>query len=190
MVSKAIFNELTTDEFKAKQLGSSLENKIYKNINRELSNKEVQEEIHKEFPKRSIHRRNTGYALDALLDSSIFSESEENINISKLLCGSEGTLAFTTAITLQLDDLPPENKIIVAAHFNSIQESLEAVLVAMKHKLYMCELMDKTILDCTKNNREQLKNRVFIEGDPQAVLLLEVKAEFYLKSREFSKKAN
>ena len=186
--SNAIFTALTADEFKAKQMGSSLENKIYKNINRELSNKEIQEEILKEFPKRSIHRRNTGYALDALLDSSIFSESEEKINIAKLLCGSEGTLAFTTAIKLQLDDIPPENKIIVAAHFNSIQESLEAVLVAMKHKLYMCELMDKTILDCTKNNREQLKNRAFIEGDPQALLLLEVKADSISKAEHLAKK--
>ncbi len=186
--SNAIFNSLTAGEFKAKQLGSLLENKIYKNINRELSNKEIQEEILKEFPKRSIHRRNTGYALDALLESSIFSKSEEKINIAKLLCGSEGTLAFTTAIKLQLDVMPPENKIIVATHFNSIQESLEAVLVAMKHKLYMCELMDKTILDCTKNNREQLKNRDFIEGDPQAVLLLEVKADSISKAENLAKK--
>ena len=80
-----------------------------------------------------------------------------NINISKLLCGSEGTLAFTTEITLQLDHFPPKESILLAAHFNSIQESMEAVVIAMKHNLYMCELMDKTILDCTKNNREQIK---------------------------------
>ncbi len=174
--SEAIFNSLNAEEFKAKQLGTTLENKIYKTIYAELSSASAQEEILKEFPKASIHRRNTGYAVDTLLHTSAFSESEEKINIAKLLCGSEGTLAFTTSITLQLDTLPPQQKIVVAAHFNSIQESLEAVLVAMKHNLYMCELMDKTILDCTKSNREQLKNRFFIEGDPEAVLLLEVKA--------------
>jgi len=174
--SEAIFNSLNTNEFRTKQLGITLENKIYKTIHKELSNKENQEEIIKEFPKTSIHRRNTGYAVDTLLDTNAFSESTKKINIAKLLCGSEGTLAFTTSITLQLDSLPPQQKIVVAAHFNSIQESLEAVLIAMKHNLYMCELMDKTILDCTKNNRAQLKNRFFIEGDPQAVLLLELKA--------------
>jgi FAD/FMN-containing dehydrogenase/Fe-S oxidoreductase len=174
--SEAIFNSLNADEFRVKQLGTSLENKIYKTINNELSNKETQEEIINEFPKASIHRRNTGYAVDALLPTSAFSDTEDKINVAKLLCGSEGTLAFTTSITLQLDDLPPEQKIVVAAHFKSIQESLKAVLVAMKHNLYMCELMDKTILDCTKSNREQSKNRFFIEGDPEAVLLLEVKA--------------
>ena len=56
---------------------------------------------------------------------------------------------------------------MVAAHFTSIQESLEAVVVAMKQNLYTCELMDKTILDCTKNNREQRLNRFFLEGDPE-----------------------
>ena len=133
-------------------------------------------EIKNDFPKASIHRRNTGYALDELLNTSVFSNSEEKINIAKLLCGSEGTLAFTTEITLQLDDLPPTESILVAAHFNSIQESLEAVVVAMQHNLYMCELMDKTILDCTKNNREQTKNRFFVEGDPKAILMLEIKS--------------
>jgi len=53
---------------------------------------------------------------------------------------------------------------------------MEAVVIAMKHNLFMCELMDKTILDCTKNNREQVKNRFFIEGNPAAILMLEVKS--------------
>ncbi|MCF6346896.1 MAG: FAD-binding protein [Flavobacteriaceae bacterium] len=175
--SEAVFNSLNTDEFRAKQLGTTLENKIYKTLYRELSDKETQKEILNEFPKASIHRRNTGYAVDALLHTSAFADTEEKINIVKLLCGSEGTLAFTTSITLQLDKLPPKQKIVIAVHFNSIQESLEAVLIAMKHSLYMCELMDKTILDCTKSNREQIKNRFFIEKDPQALLLLEVKAD-------------
>lgn len=185
--SEAVFNELSTDEFNAKKRGNTLESKIYNAIFTELSSEENQQEIKKEFPKSSIHRRNTGYAVDELLNTSVFSTSEEKINIAKLLCGSEGTLAFTTEITLKLDKLPPQHSILVAAHFNSIQESLEAVVVAMKHNLYMCELMDKTILDCTKNNREQLKNRFFVEGNPKAILMLEVKSE---SPEETEKQAN
>lgn len=173
---EVVFNSLDANEFKAKQIGNTLENNIYKTINKELSSKETQESILNEFPKKSIHRRNTGYAVDKLLHSSAFTDTDEKINIAKLLCGSEGTLAFTTSITLQLNDLPPTNSIVIAAHFNSVEESLNAVLIAMKHNLYMCELMDKTILDCTKNNHEQLKNRFFIENDPKAILLLEVKS--------------
>ena len=175
--SEVEFNELNPEQFKQKLSLNTLEGTIYKTINKALSKKNIQNEIIKEFPKKSIHRRNTGYAVDALLDTSIFSKSDHKINISKLLCGSEGTLALTTEIKIKLDRLPPKERIVLAVHFNSIKESLEAVLIAMKHDLYMCELMDKTILDCTSNNREQLKNRFFIEGDPEAVLLLEVNAE-------------
>lgn len=175
--SEAIFEEVSKEEFNQKRNGNTLENKIYNSIFSELSKPEIQQEIKKEFPKSTIHRRNTGYCVDELLKTEIFSDTTEKINIAKLLCGSEGTLAFTTEIKLQLDDLPPEESILVAVHFNSIQESLEAVVVAMQHNLYMCELMDKTILDCTKNNREQTKNRFFIESDPEAILMLEVKSD-------------
>ena len=184
--SEVVFNALDAEAFKQKRLQPNLEGKIYKTLYAELSSESVQDEILKEFPKKSIHRRNTGYAIDALLDSSIFSETSQPINLSKLLCGSEGTLAFTTAIKLQVEPLAPEFKVIVASHFESIQESLQAVLVAMKHNLYTCELMEKTILDCTKNNREQLKNRFFVKGEPQAILLLEIASKSEEKATELA----
>jgi len=174
--SEVNFNSLSAEEFRVKMRGNTLESKIYSTFYNELSKPEAKEEIIKEFPKKSIHRRNNGYAVDELLTASIFSGNDKNINIAKLLCGSEGTLAFTTEITLKLDELPPKESILIAAHFTSIQESMKAVVVAMKHNLFMCELMDKTILECTKNNREQNKNRFFVDGDPEAILMLEVSA--------------
>jgi FAD/FMN-containing dehydrogenase/Fe-S oxidoreductase len=175
--SEAIFEAVSSEEFLQKTKGKNLENTIYKNIHTELSQKAIQNEIHKEFPSESIHRRNTGYSVDSLLSSDLFGGNSPTINISKLLCGSEGTLAFSTEITIKLDELAPQHNIMIGAHFESIQESLEAVVVAMKHKLYNCELMDKIILDCTKNNREQQKNRFFLKGDPKAILMLEVAAD-------------
>ena len=74
--SEAIFNRLTKNEFFEKTKGESLENKIYRNIYKELSNTETQKEIRKQFPKPSIHRRNTGYAIDALIETSIFQEDK------------------------------------------------------------------------------------------------------------------
>jgi FAD/FMN-containing dehydrogenase/Fe-S oxidoreductase len=174
--TSAIFRDLSCNAFKTKMQGPNLENKIYKKLYDELSQESVQNEIHNNFPNPKIHRRNNGYAVDVLLDCALFGGKNESINVGQLLCGSEGTLAFTTEITLQLDDLQPKENLMIGAHFNSISESLEAVVVAMKHNLYTCELMDKTILDCTKNNREQIKNRFFIEGDPGAILMLEVAA--------------
>ena len=170
------FSSLNAEEYRHKMIGNSIESNIYSTLNTELSKPEVQAEIIKEFPKKSIHRSNNGYAIDHLINTEIFSDNKEKFNLSKLLCGSEGTLAFTTDITLEVNDLPPKESVLVAAHFTSIKESMEAVVVAMKHNLYMCELMDKTILDCTINNREQLKNRFFVKGDPKAILMLELSA--------------
>lgn len=184
--SEVNFSPISSDEFISKSKENSLEGNIYKTIFNELSNPENQQEIKNEFPKKSIHRRNTGYAIDLLLSSDVFRGTEKTINLSQLLCGSEGTLAFTTEITLKLDNLPPTESVLVAAHFNSIDESMKAVVVAMKHNLFMCELMDKTILDCTKNNRTQTANRFFIEGDPKAILMLEVCAETIEEATTFS----
>lgn len=186
--SQVVFGELSSAAFIEKTKGDSLENTIYRKLFEELAVMETQEEIKKEFPKPEIHRRNTGYAVDILLKSDLFSGNEPTINVGKLLCGSEGTLAFTTEVTLKVDDLPPTNNVMVVAHFDTIQESLEAVVTAMKHHLYTCEMMDDTILNCTKTNREQAKNRFFIQGDPKAVIMMEVGS--YISMEDAESQAN
>ena len=167
------FAALTKEEFNSKTKGNSLESSLYKQIYTELGNPIIREQITEGYPKASITRRNTGYAVDALMHSTVFEDTEETFNFSKLLCGSEGTLAFTTELKLQIVPLPKPFQVVLNAHFNSITESLQATLVAMKLMPSACELMDKTILDCTKNNITQQKNRFFVEGDPEAILMVE-----------------
>lgn len=174
--SKVTFEELTKEEFEEKCKLSSLEGKVYQGISKELSNEETREEIHSQFPKKSIHRRNTGYAVDELLKSEVF-EGNEKFNFCKLLSGSEGTLAFTTEIKISLDPLPDPIDIVVAAHFETINQSMKASQVAMKHPATAVELMDKIILDCTKESIEYSKNRYFVEGDPEAILMVEFRGK-------------
>ncbi len=173
--SEVVFSEVSQEEFNTKKKLETLEGAIYKNIFDTISSKTIQQEIKKNFPKPEIHRRNTGYAIDELIESDVFSENTQKFNMCTLLTGSEGTLAFTTQITLQLDDLPPKESLMIAAHFQTIEDCLKAVVPVMKHSLYTCEMMDKTILDCTKNNIEQFKNRFFIVNDPKAILMLELR---------------
>lgn len=175
--SDVFFSEITSQEFHQKKINQTLEGSIYKTIYNELSQEAIQQEIINEFPKPEIHRRNTGYAVDEFLKSDLFGGKQTTINPAKFLSGSEGTLVFSTEITIQLDSLAPTFSIMVCPHFTSINQSLKATVTAMKHKLYACELMDKVILDCTKNNREQAKNRFFLQGDPEAVLMLEVSSD-------------
>ncbi|MDO7544271.1 MAG: FAD-binding oxidoreductase, partial [Flavobacteriaceae bacterium] len=173
--STAEFKDLSSDAFKDKMLEASAEGQIYKGIYNLLSPLEIQSQITDAFPKKEIHRRNTGYAIDLLLEADILG-GDAPFNMAHLLSGSEGTLALTTEITLQLDDLPPSYAAMVVTHYNSLEDCLKDVAPVMKCNLYTCEMMDKIILDCTKSNREQSENRKFIEGDPAAVLMLEVRA--------------
>ena len=175
--NEAEFKALTSNEFDGKLAQKTFESKLYENIHKELLNKNIRNKILKEFPKKSIHRRNTGYAVDELLNNNIFGETNADFNMCQLLTGSEGTLAFTTEITLQLDVLPPGHKAMVVTHYKTLEDCLSDVVPAMKHSLHTCEMMDKVILDCTKNNKQQLANRFFVEGDPAALLMLEVRAD-------------
>ncbi len=173
----AEFKAISSEEFHEKLKQNSLEGEIYKTIFNALHSREVQNQIQSEFPRPEIHRRNTGYAIDELIKSEIFSDSFEAFNMCHLLAGSEGTLAITTEITLQLDDLPPKESVMVALHFDSIRKCLQSVSALMKHNLYTCEMMDNTILNLTKHNKTQEENRSFIQGNPAAILLCEFKSD-------------
>jgi FAD/FMN-containing dehydrogenase/Fe-S oxidoreductase len=171
--SEAEFKAIATEEFYKITKGSNLESSIYRTFNEILSDAVNQKEIRKEFPKPSIHRRNTGYAIDNLLETDPFTGNATPFNLSKLLAGSEGTLAFTTEIKLNLVPLPPKQKALICVHCHTVAEALKGNLVALRFNPGAVELMDKTIMDCTKDNITQRKNRFFIEGDPGAILIIE-----------------
>ena len=154
-----------------------LEGTIYRFFIERLQDQDLQSRIQQEYPKASIHRRNTGYAIDELLHLKPFAEKGPDFNLCPLLAGSEGTLAFTTEIKLSLDPMPAPEAVVVAAHFDSIKESMAATLIAMQLEPSACELMDKIILDCTKGSLEYAKNRFFVEGDPAAILCVEFRSE-------------
>jgi len=171
--SEAEFKAISPDEFHNKCEGNGLEASIYKTVRQLLSNYDNQVEIKKQFPKKSIERRNTGYAVDLLIDTAPFTAGGEDFNFCKLIAGSEGTLAFITEIKLNVVPLPPKEVGLLCVHFNSIDESLRANLIALQYKPSASELIDHYILECTKDNIEQSKNRFFVQGDPGAILVIE-----------------
>lgn len=178
---KAVFKDLTVEEFlaKANGIGTSgeIENQIYFDIREALSSEDVRLEIEKEFPKKSIPRRNTGYAVDLLADTEPFVGNKQPFNFCKLIAGSEGTLCLITEIKLNCVPVLPEHVAMMCPHFETINESLRGTLVALKHKPSQVELMDDIVLECTKSNIEQRENRGFVKGDPKAVLMIEIHRE-------------
>jgi FAD/FMN-containing dehydrogenase/Fe-S oxidoreductase len=177
--SETTFKALSKEEFNAKLNGNpnKLEKAIYENINAILSSSENQKEIRSHFPDPKLTRRNMGYAIDVLMESEIFTEGGEAFNFCKLMAGSEGTLAFSTKIKLNIIPLPPKYKGLVCAHFETLEESLLGNLVALKHKPTAIELMDDPVMQAAKQNIEQNKNRFFIKGDPGALLMIEFSFE-------------
>jgi len=173
--SEATFKALTQEAFRRKLNGNTppLEKSIYENIYSILSNRENQQEIREQFPDPRLTRRNMGYAIDVLLDSEVFTEGGGKFNFCRLLAGSEGTLAFSYRIKLNVIPLPPQHKGLVCAHFETLEDALHGNLIALKHNPTAVELMDDTIMQCTKQNIEQNKNRFFLEGDPGALLMIE-----------------
>lgn len=168
--SEVVFKELSKEEYQKKCSLQTLEGKIYRSIEEMMQDQEKQKAIAEGFPKASVKRRNTGYALDTILQ--MFT-SGMSFNLSKLIGGSEGTLCFITEVKLRLLDLPPSDKGVVAVHTNTINEALRANLIALKHLCMASELVDDIILDFTKTNIDQSKNRFFVEGEPRAILMVE-----------------
>ncbi len=174
--SEVHFGALTTDEFREKCSGDPglLETKIYRNLQEMLSDQRNAGEIRREYPHPALRRRNNGYALDALLETDPFTGNGQKFNVCKLLAGSEGTLAFTTSMKLNLVPVTNDRTGLVCAHFGSLQDAVRANIIALKHNPAAVELIDDYILNCTKDNIEQNRNRFFVKGDPKAILLIEI----------------
>lgn len=176
--SEATFGPLTPEEFAAKCAGSggenTLETHIYRAVRDLLGDAGNRALIRDNFPKPTVTRRNTGYALDRLMECAVFDPaSAQPFNLCRLLAGSEGTLFVGVEFELNLEPLPKPGALL-CAHFPDVQSALRAVLIAMRHRPHGCELMDRTLLDGTRDHPEHSRNRFFLQGDPGAVLMVEI----------------
>ena len=136
--------------------------------------------IEENYPDKSLRRRSCGYAIDEVIEDLHNASKpleERTINLCTVLAGSEGTLAFITEIKVNLDPLPPKEKMVVCAHCDTLQKSFFGNLVALRFHPSAVELMDHNILELSKQNVEQQKNRFFVQGDPAAILIIELRGE-------------
>jgi FAD/FMN-containing dehydrogenase/Fe-S oxidoreductase len=145
---------------------ATLADKILLKTNAILANASNQEEIRKNFPKSTIERRNTGYALDVLLGMEPFTPKGPPFNLAKFIAGSEGTLCFITEVKLNLVPLPPKEGGLVCVHCHSIDEALRTTLVALRYGPFAVELIDDIILERADSNPEQRKNSFFVQKTP------------------------
>lgn len=170
--SETTFEPLTASLLHEKLNLQTFEGNLYRTVFNLLERHGQQ--ILENFPHPSIKRRNTGYALDELYrHHQPFNPQGKPFNLAPLICGSEGTLAVIKQATLNLVALPKHRQLI-CAHFNSVEAALKVVPGLLEFKPAAIELIDKATLDGAKANRQQQQNRFWIEGDPLAVLVIEL----------------
>jgi FAD/FMN-containing dehydrogenase/Fe-S oxidoreductase len=132
------------------------------------------EQIRARFPR--LVRRNAGYGLDLILAQLDRGVSAEDLDLSGLICGSEGTLAVVVGAKLKLHPVPAARGLAIASF-----RDLDAAIAAVRPILQTCpsavELLDKAVLSAARGNaqcREYVDLLPRIDGrDPAAALYVE-----------------
>ncbi len=131
----------------------------------ELGTRETKE-VAKRFPK--VQRRVGGYNLDVLT-----SEARSSLNLAHLLVGSEGTLAVSNKIHLNLQTIP-EHKVLGVCHFPTFYEAMSTTQHLVELGPDAVELVDQTMLELAAEIPQfQQKLKRFVKGKPGSLLLVE-----------------
>ena len=158
------FREIPRTEVPA---GDTLEATCYRTVLGLAS--EHAAEIDRRYPK--ILRHVGGYNLDEITDPA------KPVNLTRIMVGSEGTLGIILEAKLRLVPLPNAKAVMVVV-FHDLLESLAATPVILEHKPSAVEVMDKSILDYTRQNATLDRIRTtYIEGDPASTLCVELYAD-------------
>lgn len=157
--------ECTPEEYAAKQAQGDREGEIYHEFRKIIEHNK--EEIIRRFPK--VMRRVGGYNLDEFVHT-------DQWNLSKLITGSEGTLATTLELKLNLEPLP-RFKSVCVVHFKELLKAIAATEPILAYKPSAVEILDKTVIDLSRANLSTQRACHFVDGDPAAVLIVEFYSE-------------
>lgn len=165
--TELVLNECSKETFGQKALQKNREGEIYRKVYETIE--QNREEIKERFPK--VMRRVGGYNLDEFVYT-------DQWNLAKLITGSEGTLAATLELKLNLVPLP-KFKSVVVVHFADLLEAIRAVQPMLPFEPSAIEIIDRTVLHLSAENLTTRHLCHFIEGDPAAILIVEFYGDTY-----------
>ena len=161
----ATFGPVKRSELSSRLNGDSLEASIYRTA---LALADAhRDEIDRRYPK--IPRRVSGYNLDELLDP-------DEVNLAKLVVGSEGTLATVVEAKLKLVPLPPAVGLAVL-HFDGLLPALETGTEILELEPSAVELVDEMVMDLARKSLEYSRLMHFVQGEPKALIIVEFSGE-------------
>ena len=175
--SEAQFRPLNGPELEAKLISSGLESEIYRQVKRIAQ--ENRDEVLARYPR--IMRRVSGYNLDEFIDSTHDGEtntpgSPSPFDLSKMVVGSEGTLCVITEAKVNLVPVPAK-KALAVLHFRDMVGACEATWDILQHKPAAVELIGRMILDRCRASLGFARLTHFVEGEPDAILVVEFNGE-------------
>lgn len=165
------FKELCPTEFERACGQQGREGKILSDFKRIIEAN--QQEIKKRFPK--VVRKVSGYNLDSFVNTP----SGGGWNLSKLMVGSEGTLATVLEAKLNLEPLPAA-KCLCVVHFAELLDALKAVKSILVQRPSAVEILDRQIIEQARQSPATAGLCGFLKGEPAAVLVV----EFFGRSTE------
>lgn len=155
------FNPLKKNSWEERGRRSGLEGAIYRGLPRILE--KYADQIEEDYP--AIFRTVAGYGLNILYN-------QRQPNLASLLAGSEGTLGIITSGIINLVPIP-RCKHLYLVHFEEMRKALEVVPQILESNPSAVELMDNLLLELTRSKPEYREMLRFIQGDPEAILLVE-----------------
>ncbi len=159
--TETLFRDMSDEEVAKKTKQTDLEGRAYSEVVRLAENHRA--EIDRRYPK--ILRRVGGYNLDEFTKPQPF-------NMSRMIVGSEGTLATVLEAKLRVIPLP-RARVLGVVQFGDLIESMAAVSPILETGPAAVELVDRMILEQTRGSIALSRDRGWVEGDPRAVLVVE-----------------
>jgi len=123
-----------------------IEARIYAEVSRVL--KENEREIRKRYP--NLMRNVSGYNLDKLLEDI---DKRGEVNVGRLMAGSEGTLAIVTEATVSLEPIPNETAVVLLT-YDKMLDAMRDVAPILEHDPSAVEVMDDVLLDLARDIAE------------------------------------
>jgi FAD/FMN-containing dehydrogenase/Fe-S oxidoreductase len=163
--SETVLKDFTLDAVEKKSRADTIEGRAYREVFRLAQ--QHKNEILARYPK--IMRRVSGYNLDEFIKPQPF-------NLSRMLVGSEGTLATVVEAKMRLVPKPKWTAMSVI-HFHDDIEALQASQTILETAPYALESTDKMILDLARGNIVQSQRLGFVQGTPSSLLMVEYAGE-------------
>jgi len=170
--SEVVLKDLLPQEVEKRSRADTIEGRACREVFRLAQ--QHKNEILARYPK--IMRRVSGYNLDEFVKAQPF-------NLSRVIVGSEGTLATVVEAKMRLVPKPKWTAMDVI-HFDDDIEALECAQLILQTHPYAMESTDKMVLNLARGNIEQSRRLGFVQGTPDSLLMVEYAGETEAEVKE------